>query len=101
MLSQYDCGQKGYAQIDDFVHSVNTVFLQTIEHLDGDGCTGNLADVLAVMLAGDTWKAYEKGTLNCQHTGLISNYPLTALMIPPEHRGRMEPILENLRQIKR
>jgi hypothetical protein len=77
-----------------------SVFLQTIEHVDVNGCTGNLMDVLDVMSSEDNQWAYKNNALNCQNAGLISNHPLKVLMIPPEHRLRMEPILQALRQIK-
>ena len=97
LVSRNNCGEKGYAEIDEFVLSVNTVFLQTIEHVDANGCTGNLVDVLKVLSSAYYLDAYENKTLNCENTGLISNHPLTALMIPPEHRIRMEPILNSFR----
>ena len=100
LVSRFNCGETGYAEIDDFVLSVNTVFLQTIEHLDATGCSGNLTDVLEALLTEYNRAAYEKGTLDCNNAGLISNHPLTTLMIPPEHRTRLEPILDQLRQIK-
>jgi hypothetical protein len=100
LVSRNNCGETGYAQIDEFVLSVNTVFLQTLEHVDAGGCTGNLLDVLRVLSSTDNWADYENGTLNCENTGLLSNHPLTVLMIPPEHHQRMEPILQKLRQIK-
>ncbi|UCE54656.1 MAG: YkgJ family cysteine cluster protein [Desulfobacterales bacterium] len=100
LVSRYNCGEKGYAEIDDFVISVNTVILQTIEHVDINGLTGNLMDVLNVMSSEDNQTAYKNNALNCQTVGLISNHPLKVLMIPPEHRTRMEPILQALRQIK-
>jgi Fe-S-cluster containining protein len=99
-FSRTHCAQTGYADIDDFTASVNTVFLQTLEHLDEDGCTGNLLDVLQVMVSGDNRWAYEKQALNCGKHGLIENWPLKVLMIPPEHRNRMEPILQQLRNIR-
>ena len=99
LVSRTNCGATGYAEIDDFVLSVNTVFLQTIEHVDADGCTGNLVDVLRVISSLDNRAAYENGTLNCETSGLISNHPLTALMVPPQHRRRIEPTLQKLRQI--
>jgi len=83
LVSRNNCGDKGYAEIDDFVLSVNTVFLQTIEHLDIHGCADNLTDVLDFMLAEDNWAEYDTATLGCTKTGLISNHPLTVLMIPP------------------
>ncbi len=100
LVSRFNCDEKGYAEIDDFVLCMNTVFLQTIEHLDVRGCSGNLTDVLEVLLSEDHRAAYAKGTLDCKNAGLISNHPLTALMIPPEHRTQIQPILHKLRQIK-
>ena len=99
-VSRKNCAEAGYADIDDFTASVNTVFLQTIEHLDADGCSGNLIDVLQVMASGNNRQAYERGELKCENNGLIVNWSLKVLMIPPEHRSKMEPILEELRRIK-
>ncbi len=98
-VSRQNCSELGYADIDDFTASVNTVFLQVIEHLDAEGCSGNLLDVLHVMATDDTRRAYESGGLNCEANGLIVNWQLKVLMIPPEHRARIEPILQQLREI--
>ena len=62
--------------------------------------TRNLADVLEALLTKDNRGAYEEGTLDCKNAGFITNHPLTTLMIPPEHRAQMQPILDKLRQIK-
>ncbi len=99
-FSRRNCAETGYADIDEFTASVNTVFLQTIEHLDADGCSGNLIDVLQVMASEDNRRAYAKDRLKCETNGLIVNWSLKVLMIPPEHRTKMEPILQELRQIK-
>jgi Fe-S-cluster containining protein len=100
LTSRQNCGETGFADIDEFTTSVNTVFLQTIEHLDADGCSGNLIDVLRVMASGVSRKAYAEERLKCEASGLIVNWSLSVLMIPPEYRARMEPILQELRQIK-
>ena len=99
-ISRVPCSQKGYAEVDEVVLSLNTVFLQTIEHIDGDGCSGNLLDVLAVMLDAEKRGAYTAGTLPCTGTGLIANQPLRVLMLPPEHRVHIEPFLRKLREIR-
>jgi len=96
-VSRQNCAEKGYADIDEFTASVNTVFLQTIEHLDADGC---LIDILQVMASGDNRRAYAEDRLKCETKGLIVNWQLKVLMIPPEHRTEMEPILQELRNIK-
>jgi hypothetical protein len=100
LVSRQDCGKEGYAEIDDFVLSVNTVFLQTIEHIDADGCTANLIDMLGMMASKVNLHHYENNTLKCSNAGLISNQPLRVLMIPPQHRTKMEPILQSLRKIR-
>jgi hypothetical protein len=82
------------------VLSVNTVFLQIIENLDAGGCTGNLIDVLRTMASEDNRNHYENNRLKCVNAGLISNQPLKVLMIPPENRSRIEPILQSLRDIR-
>ena len=99
LVSRHNCGQRGYAEIDDFVLSVNTVFLQTIEHVDAGGCTGNLVDVLQAMSNEENREAYGKCALHCSANRLVPNRPLKVLMTPPEHRPKMEPILQELRQI--
>jgi len=98
-VSRQNCGETGYADIDDFTASVNTVFLQVIEHLDAEGCSGNLIDVLKFMASGHRRQVYERGELNCERNGLIVNWELKVLMIPPEHREKIEPLLKQLREI--
>lgn len=100
LVSRHDCGENGYAEIDDFVLSVNTVFLQTIEHVDTRGCTGNIIDVLITMSSEENRQAYKENRLDCGAVGLIPNRPLKVLMVPPEHRERIQPILEKLQQIR-
>ena len=99
LVSHHNCREKGYAEMDDFILSVNTVFLQFIEHVDAGGCSGNLVDVLQAMSLEQNRKAYDKSALHCSANGLIPNQPLEVLMIPPEHRNRMAPLLQDLRQI--
>jgi hypothetical protein len=78
---------------------VNTVFLQVVEHLDAEGCSGNLIDVLQFLASGGNRQVYEKGQLNCEDHLMIVNWKLKVLMIPPLHRQRIEPILQKLREI--
>ncbi len=98
-VARQNCGETGYADIDDFTASVNTVFLQVIEHLDAEGCSGNLIDLLQFLASEDNRRAYEQGEANCEDSELIVNWELKVLMIPPEHRERIEPILQQLREI--
>jgi hypothetical protein len=99
LVSRVPCRESGTAEMPDFVLTVNTVFLQMIEHLDATGCTGNLADVLRCLLSAENRQAYREGRLSCSTTGLIGNHPLTVLMVPPEHRNRLQPILGALEKL--
>lgn len=99
LVSRNNCGNKGYAEIEDFVMSVNTMFLQTIEHVDAGGCSGSLIDILWTMADEKKRKDYRNGALHCSANRLTPNRALEVMMIPPEHRRKLEPILEKLRQI--
>jgi hypothetical protein len=86
--------------MSEAVVAVNTVFLQTVEHVDADGCSGNLLDVLAVLADEETRANYAGGGLHCSGNGLIANRPLKVLMVPPDCRKQIEPILQRLREIR-
>lgn len=96
-VSRQPCRRYGSADVGERVLSVNQVFLQTVEHLDAAGCSGNLTDVLQMLVDDESRRHYRRGTLDCGRSGLISNRPVTALMIPPKHRKDLQPILESLR----
>jgi Fe-S-cluster containining protein len=97
LISRKTCAETGCADVDDFLLSVNTVFLQYIEHVDIKGRSGNLTDVLLWMESEKNRQAYEKGDL--PESQLIGNRPIQFLFVPPEHRDRMQPILNALQSI--
>jgi Fe-S-cluster containining protein len=99
-VSKKDCRKQGYAEIDPFVLSVNNLFLQFIEHVDSRGRSGNLIDVLKFMASKNNRRSYKKNTMDPSDTGLIPNLRITVLMIPPEHRREISPILKALQNIK-
>jgi hypothetical protein len=86
--------------MDEALVAVNTLFLQTVEHVDADGCSGNLLDVLSVLADNERRAAYAAGGLDCSGSGLIANRPMKVMMVPPEHRQRIDPILQRLRAIR-
>lgn len=94
------CSESGYADMDEALVAMNTLFLQTVEHVDADGCSGNLLDVLNVLADDARRAAYASGNLHCSGNGLIANQPMKVLMVPPDHRQRIEPILQRLRAIR-
>ncbi len=99
-ISRTPCGAKGYADVDEAVLAVNSLFLQTVEHADADGCSGNLLDVLGVLANEKKRAAYAAGRLHCAGIGLIANRPMKVLMLPPAQRETIEPIMRKLRGIR-
>jgi hypothetical protein len=98
-VSRRTCRTTGCAEVDDVVLTVNTVFLQVLEHLDRPGCQGNFATLLALMSRPGPAAAYAAGHLDGHAWGLLPNRPLTILMVPPEHRGALAPLLGDLRRL--
>ncbi len=96
MVSTHDCRSTGYAAMDPFLLSVGNVFLQFTEHIDQNGLTGNLIDVLQHLSDLSTRRQYESGKTMEPKSGLPVNHPLSVLMVPPEHRQKISPILKML-----
>lgn len=98
LLSTRDCGETGYAVIDEYTVTVNYVFSQFIEHLDQNGVTGNLSDVL---LSIDTEDGTYSLLSNSGGSGchLIDNLPIPMLLIPPEHQTKIIPLVNELHSI--
>ncbi len=98
-VSRQRCGDHGYADVDDWVITANTVFLQTIENLDRPGCFGNFSDVLLALGDGYMNTKGVQPPPACEAAGLLANQPTTALMIPPEHREKIQPLLKDIRAL--
>ena len=99
MMSKTICAETGYADIDAFTLTVANLFNQFIEHLDQSGMTGNLIDVLLFFEDKTNLVAYQSDKMDTAAEGLIPNSPIPVLMIPPEHRRRVEPLLKALKEL--
>jgi len=97
MVSKQRCKDIGMAEIDEFTLTVNNVFLQYIEHIDQNGRSGNFLDVMIHVLSNDLY-GQDAGS-EIRQSVLIKNSPLRALLIPPEHQKKIEPILAALHSI--
>jgi hypothetical protein len=100
MRSRADCAVTGFADMDDFSVTVSTVMMQYVEHIDADGCSGNFADIMSLFASAANRAFYAEGELPCTENGLVNNRPIPALIIPPEHRRRIRPLLERIAQIR-
>lgn len=100
LISSQKCRTSGCAEVTPLVLTANTVFMQTIEHLDHGGVTGNLTDILQWLSVEDHRRQYETGMRDHPvKKELILNRPMPCLMVPPEHRREITPLFESLRQI--
>ncbi len=95
-ISEKVCSQSGYAEVDPFIITVNTIYLQVIEHIDATGFSGNFADVMLLMDKKENRNRYQKNALKHLGADFISNMPIEVLMVPPEHRDKVKPILNEL-----
>ena len=84
MFSRQTCHETGAAEISPFDLTVNNVFMQYIEHLDWEGLSGNLSDMI-LYYGSDGFQDFGRR--------LIKNQKARALMVPPEHRELIRPLL--------
>ena len=96
MVSKKYCSETGFAEMDPMVMTVNNVIMQFIEHLDVGGYSGNFTNVLNLLSDEKIRKLYQNDLLQGHFDGLISNLPIPVLMVPPEHRKKVEPLLSAL-----
>ncbi|WP_033398889.1 YkgJ family cysteine cluster protein [Desulfospira joergensenii] len=96
MISDILCGKEGFAQMPPLVLTLNNIFLQYIEHLDSRGVTGNLSDMMGlVLLSGNPEQGSGSGHEKSEGK-VIRNSRIPALMVPPEHREIMGAVIEKI-----
>jgi Fe-S-cluster containining protein len=100
MVSVRNCGQTGFAEMDPFILTVNDVFLQHLEHIDARGYTGNFCDVMLFLTDKQNRDDYMAGRLETSPERLTANQPVFVLMVPPEHRERIQPLMQRIRSIQ-
>jgi hypothetical protein len=99
MVSARNCGETGFADMDPFILAANDVFLQHIEHVDAQGYSGNFVDVIKFLASEENRQTYAAGRIGPAPEGLVANQPVFVLMVPPEHRERIQPLLKELHRI--
>jgi len=89
-----------YVSFHQNLIGIMNLFLQYIEHVDQNGATGNLVDILQHVETPFNLEAYEKQTNPPRGGGLAPNRPIPVLMIPPEHRQQVQLILQEFRRLE-
>lgn len=98
MISTTVCHAGEPAEMPEFVLTANNVFLQYLEAADSRGVSGNLIDVLLYFYNSDNAMDIRRFVQN-KSKRLIANRPMPALMIPPEHRRQMTPLLDKIQAV--
>ena len=96
LLSQVQCRQLGYAQMPPLVLTLNNLFMQVVEHLDAQGISGNLTDMILWYLHKDDGGS---GYISPLSAHLINNSRVPVFMIPPEHREQLGSLMAKLSSI--
>ncbi len=98
-ISEHNCKKNGYSLIDPLILTANNLFLQYIENIDFKGYFGNIADMLIILSKKNNLKKYLNDSLVSADNSIIRNSKSKILMIPPEHRIKIMPVLNKLNQI--
>lgn len=96
MVSDLDCRETGEAQVDELILTVNNLFLQYIEHIDPWGGTGSLIDILLYFDQPAHLETFQNKMTIAGNGSLAHNCLIPVLMVPPEHRHRVQPILQKI-----
>ncbi len=97
LMSQVLCNKEGYAKVPPLVLTLNTLFLQVIEHLDQKGFSGNLSDMAAFFVSDKKCtKRADKPMDVIRKRLFVSNEKIPVLMVPPEHRQELKPLIREL-----
>lgn len=76
--------------MEPFLITVNLVLYQLIEHLDREGVSGNLLDLLHHLVAGR-----DLGP-DAVATRFLRNQGLPGFLVPPEEQGRFRAFMRRL-----
>lgn len=98
MLSISDCSESGEAHMPPLALSVNNVIMQYLEALDQPGATGNLIDLLRFFEGAANRQSYLQNSPLSLSEGLLANRSFPVLMVPPEHREAVKPLVQSLNE---
>ena len=96
MVSKEKCSEDAYALMDEFSLTVNNLLMQCIEHMDANGASGNLIDMLFFLGKDKGESKYKNGGFDIENTRLIRNQPAKTFLVPPEHKYAIGPIFAEI-----
>ena len=83
MVSSVPCRERGKAEMEPYLITVNFSIQQILEQMDEGGLTGNLWDVVACVESGDRGH-------------LVPNEPIPGFLVLPGEKGRFHAFLRRL-----
>ncbi len=92
MMSEVSCEKTGYARMPPRVLTLNNIFLQYIEQMDQPGVFGNLSDMILLFSEA----GYTRPDPDRTGRHFIRNQKIPVLMIPPEDRAAMAPVVREI-----
>jgi len=99
MVSRGTCRQDGEADMPETILAANNMFMQYIEAMDHGGVFGNLTDLLLLFCRTDADAVEAALQTAVRQAQLTANRPIPALMIPPECRPALQPLMDEIRQL--
>lgn len=98
LLSSVNCKDQGYAEVPPFILTLTNLFMQYVEHLDQKGYFGNFSDMIKFLLSDESYSGTANHLCPNKHP-FVYNEPAKVLMVPPEHREKAKPVVEELSSI--
>lgn len=99
MFSSSNCSSGGEAQMPSLMLSINNVIMQYLEAIDQPGGSGNFVDVLRFFTDTANRRSYTHGEAFLPSKGMLINRSFPVLMVPPEHRISIGPLVQSLKEV--
>jgi len=96
MVSTLSCHNAGHATMTTFQMSAATLFYQFIEMLDLGGYYGNYLNILEMLTTPPETQSIQ---LVMTKTPLLRNNRIHHVMIPPEHREELIPVMNEIQNV--
>jgi len=96
MMSSTACNKTGQAIMTSFQMSVASLFYQFIEMLDIGGYYGNYLNILEMLTTSPETHSIQLVLIK---SSLLKNQRVYQVMMPPEHREELIPIMDTIQNV--
>ncbi|MCG8563889.1 MAG: hypothetical protein MI747_02295 [Desulfobacterales bacterium] len=99
LVSGHSCSEKGYADMEPLILTLNNTLIQFIEALDKGGVTANLTDLLDIWLDPDPTRRNSLGDGKNFQGKFAPNEAIPVLMVEPAHQEALIPVVGQVQDI--